>query len=91
LWTAAPLLLQIKVTDAGVEVGAGVTLSRLGATFKELIASRPGHETATLQAVVNQLRWFAGNQIRNVSLRRLCCLCCLCYLCCLCCLCLCRR
>ena len=62
-----PPSVQIKVTDAGVEVGACVTLTQLGASFKELIASRPGHETASLQAVVHQLRWFAGNQIRNVS------------------------
>eukprot|EP00955_Chlamydomonas_euryale_P117375 366469-Chlamydomonas_euryale.AAC.9 len=33
--------------------------------FKGVIALRPAHETATLRAVVGQLRWFAGPQIRN--------------------------
>lgn len=48
---------QIKVTESGVEVGAAVTLSRMMRAFKELMASRPRHETSTLEAVVNQLRW----------------------------------
>ncbi|GFR49634.1 hypothetical protein Agub_g11707 [Astrephomene gubernaculifera] len=58
---------EITVTDSGVEVGAAVTLTRLLAAFKGLIACRPRHQVAALEAIVNQLRWFAGNQIRNVS------------------------
>ncbi len=60
---AAPLrvcrcaYMQIKVTDSGVEVGAAVTLSRMMRAFRELMASRPRHQTSTLEAVVNQLRW----------------------------------
>jgi hypothetical protein len=50
-----------------VEVGAGATLTRIKELFAGLVASRPAHQTATLRAVVNQLRWFAGAQIRNVS------------------------
>ncbi|PNW76169.1 hypothetical protein CHLRE_12g545101v5 [Chlamydomonas reinhardtii] len=57
----------ITVTDAAVEVGAACTLTRMMTRFKELIATLPRHQTSGLQAVVHQLRWFAGNQIRNVS------------------------
>ncbi|KAG2484282.1 hypothetical protein HYH03_016926 [Edaphochlamys debaryana] len=57
----------ITVTEEGVEIGAAVTLTRMLRAFKGLIASRPRHEVSGMEAVVNQLRWFAGNQIRNVS------------------------
>ncbi|GIL49662.1 hypothetical protein Vafri_5944 [Volvox africanus] len=58
---------QITVTETGVEIGAAVTLTRMMKAFKGLIATRPRHQVSALEAVVNQLRWFAGNQIRNVS------------------------
>lgn len=48
--------LQITVTDAGVEVGGAVTLTRLSAFLKRLIAERPAWQTATFRAVVEQLR-----------------------------------
>lgn len=48
-------------------MGASVTLTALHHTFKGLIASRPAHQTSTFAAVVNQLRWFAGMQIRNAA------------------------
>lgn len=52
---------------AGVVFGASVTLSRLGDACKEFIASRPAYKTRGLAAIAEQLRWFAGRQIRNVS------------------------
>ncbi|KAF5838823.1 molybdopterin binding aldehyde oxidase/xanthine dehydrogenase [Dunaliella salina] len=64
---AVPELNQLEATDKGVEIGAAVTLTNLMKYFKHLIATRPAHETSSCCAVVNQLRWFAGNQIRNVS------------------------
>ncbi|GAX80308.1 hypothetical protein CEUSTIGMA_g7746.t1 [Chlamydomonas eustigma] len=65
--THVPELNSISMTSEGVEVGASVTLTKLMNFLKKEIANRPGHETETFKAVVNQLRWFAGNQIRNVS------------------------
>ncbi|KXZ53315.1 hypothetical protein GPECTOR_7g1209 [Gonium pectorale] len=65
--THVPEMNQITVTETGVEIGAAVTLTRMMKAFKGLIASRPRHQVAAMEAVVNQLRWFAGNQIRNVS------------------------
>jgi len=64
---AVPELNQLETTEKGVEIGAAVTLTNLMKYFKHLIATRPAHETSSCCAVVNQLRWFAGNQIRNVS------------------------
>ncbi|GLC34818.1 hypothetical protein PLESTB_001167600 [Pleodorina starrii] len=65
--THVPEMNQIVVTDSGVEIGAAVTLTRMMKAFKGLIASRPRHQVSAMEAIVNQLRWFAGNQIRNVS------------------------
>jgi xanthine dehydrogenase/oxidase len=28
---------------------------------------RPSHQTSTCQAIINQLHWFAGTQIRNTA------------------------
>jgi len=55
------------VTDAELEVGAAVTLSRLQARLAELVAAGAAHETGTFAALLEQLRYFAGVQIRNVA------------------------
>ncbi|KAJ9512823.1 hypothetical protein QJQ45_029028 [Haematococcus lacustris] len=65
--THVPELNSLAVTEQGVTAGAGVTLTRLMTFLKAEIAARPAWQTSTFQAVVGQLRWFAGNQIRNVS------------------------
>lgn len=57
----------MTVTDAGVELGASITLTRLQELFQGLITTRPSYQTSGLRAVVEQLRWFAGRQIRNVG------------------------
>jgi xanthine dehydrogenase/oxidase len=61
------LLLQIKVTDRGLEVGAGVTLTRLQELLLQQTAKQPPHKTRGFAAAAEQLRWFAGRQIRNVG------------------------
>jgi len=55
------------VTDAALEVGAAVTLSRLQARLAELVAAGAAHETGAFAALLEQLRYFAGVQIRNVA------------------------
>jgi len=62
-----PELTNITVTDDAVTFGASVSLTNLMAKCKELIAQRPAHETSSCQAIVNQLHWFAGVQIRNTA------------------------
>jgi xanthine dehydrogenase/oxidase len=65
--TCVFVLLQIKLTDRGLEVGAGVTLTRLQELLQQQITKQPPHKTRGLAAAAEQLRWFAGRQIRNVG------------------------
>lgn len=60
-------LTAVAVSSEAVTFGASVTLARLGDVLRAQIASRPAHETRGFAAIVEQLRWFAGRQIRNVS------------------------
>lgn len=65
--THVPELRAVVQTDAGVMLGSSITLSELEAVCKQQIAARPDHETQSFHAVLRQLHWFAGRQIRNVS------------------------
>lgn len=56
-----------QVTDTALIVGAAVTLSRLQARLGELVAAGAPHETGVFAALLEQLRYFAGVQIRNVA------------------------
>lgn len=57
----------MQATDQGVEIGASVTLAKLLEFLTECLKLRKEHETASCKAFIEQLRWFAGAQIRNVS------------------------
>jgi xanthine dehydrogenase/oxidase len=65
--THVPELNQIEVLEEGLRVGASVPLTTLLKTLRDQIASQPAHKTSTFHAVVEQLRWFAGVQIRNTA------------------------
>ncbi|KAF8057662.1 XDH1 [Scenedesmus sp. PABB004] len=65
--THVPELAAVCVTEAGLEVGAGVTLSRLQDLLLAQVAGQPAHRTRGFAAAAEQLRWFAGRQIRNVG------------------------
>jgi len=65
--THVPELNQLEVTEEGLRVGAAVPLTKMLHRMKELIATEPRTRTSTLRAVVEQLRWFAGVQIRNTA------------------------
>lgn len=59
-------LHYIREGRDGVEVGAGVRLAELDEYCQDKV--RQGeHRYGVLAAVAEMLRWFAGNQIRNVS------------------------
>ena len=60
-------LNQLQLTEGGLIVGAAVTLSKLATKLKELLASLSKHKTRTFAALLEMLRWFAGQQIRNVA------------------------
>eukprot|EP00271_Cylindrocystis_brebissonii_P015376 TRINITY_DN3802_c0_g1_i1.p1 TRINITY_DN3802_c0_g1~~TRINITY_DN3802_c0_g1_i1.p1 ORF type:complete len:1384 (-),score=303.69 TRINITY_DN3802_c0_g1_i1:1396-5484(-) len=65
--TAVPELNVIREESDGFFVGGACTLSNMMEAMRAAIKSRPRHETSACEAIVEQLRWFAGNQIRNVA------------------------
>ncbi|KAI5102079.1 xanthine dehydrogenase/oxidase, partial [Silurus meridionalis] len=60
-------LNNIQYTETGIEVGAAVTLSVLKEELWEMVKNLPNHKTEVFRAVLEQLHWFAGQQIRNVA------------------------
>lgn len=44
-----------------------MTLTKLGDALKQLVAALPPHQTSTFTAVLEQLKYFAGVQIRNAA------------------------
>lgn len=60
-------LCNIQFTENGMECGAAVTLAELGEVLREEVEKLPNYKTEIFQAVLEQLRWFAGRQIRNVA------------------------
>jgi len=60
-------LLEISATEEGLRVGASVTLSTLQAHLQHLVATLPTTQTRIFTSILQQLRWFAGAQIRNVA------------------------
>ncbi|GMI97444.1 xanthine dehydrogenase 1, XANTHINE DEHYDROGENASE 1 [Hibiscus trionum] len=62
-----PDLNILNVKDDGIEIGAAVRLTELLNLFREVVTQRPAHETSACKAFIEQLKWFAGTQIRNVA------------------------
>lgn len=65
--THVPELTEVTVRPDAIVLGASVNLSTLEEVCLEQAAARPVHEGSGLRAIAEQLRWFAGRQIRNVS------------------------
>ncbi|KAJ7980773.1 putative Xanthine dehydrogenase [Quillaja saponaria] len=57
----------LGVKHNGLEIGASVRLSYLMKFFRKVITERAAHETSSCKAFLEQLKWFAGTQIRNVA------------------------
>ncbi|XP_020224750.1 xanthine dehydrogenase 1 [Cajanus cajan] len=62
-----PELNVLYAKDDGIEIGAAVRLSDLLNFFRKVTTERAAHETLSCKAVIEQLKWFAGTQIRNVA------------------------
>ncbi|KAL3045459.1 hypothetical protein OYC64_013683 [Pagothenia borchgrevinki] len=62
-----PEMSHVTHTEDGIEFGAACTLSHMGAVLRAALESLPPHQTEVFLAVLEQLRWFAGLQIRNVA------------------------
>lgn len=65
--THVPELHTLKVKEDGMQVGSAVRLAQLQNFLKKVIAERDSNETSSCQAILRQLKWFAGTQIRNVA------------------------
>uniref|UniRef100_A0A673BRV7 xanthine dehydrogenase n=1 Tax=Sphaeramia orbicularis TaxID=375764 RepID=A0A673BRV7_9TELE len=52
---------------SGIIFGASCSLSLMEAELRRAVDSLPLHQTQVFLAVLEQLRWFAGRQIRNVA------------------------
>lgn len=62
-----PELNVLEAREDGIEIGAAVRLSILLNFFRKVVTERAAHETSSCKAFIEQLKWFAGSQIRNVS------------------------
>ncbi|KAL0389343.1 UNVERIFIED_CONTAM: Xanthine dehydrogenase 1 [Sesamum calycinum] len=62
-----PELNQLIIKDEGLEIGAAVKLSELVKVLKVVLDQRSPFETSSCRSILEQLKWFAGMQIRNVA------------------------
>ncbi|CAI9106449.1 OLC1v1005608C2 [Oldenlandia corymbosa var. corymbosa] len=62
-----PELNQLNVKDEGLEIGAAVKLSEMMKVLQHVVHERAAHETSSCKAIIQQLKWFAGTQIRNTA------------------------
>ncbi|KAG0458419.1 hypothetical protein HPP92_023576 [Vanilla planifolia] len=65
--THVPELNVLSVKDNGIEIGSSVRLSKLQEFLKKLVAERDVQETSSCRAISDQLKWFAGKQVKNVA------------------------
>ncbi|KAK6119792.1 hypothetical protein DH2020_046461 [Rehmannia glutinosa] len=62
-----PELNQIIIKDDGLEIGAAVKLSEIVKVLKTVSDQRAPFQTSSCRSILEQLKWFAGAQIRNVA------------------------
>ncbi|KAJ1966806.1 hypothetical protein IWQ62_002234 [Dispira parvispora] len=62
-----PELKTVTTDQCGLAVGANVTLTTLENTLTALVAELPTDKTEGYRALLTNLAWFAGRQIRNVA------------------------
>ncbi|XP_050804387.1 xanthine dehydrogenase/oxidase isoform X3 [Gopherus flavomarginatus] len=62
-----PEMIFVQHTKEGITFGAACTLSCVEVVLKKAVAELPSYKTELFQAVLEQLRWFAGPQIKNVA------------------------
>ena len=57
----------LQAAEDGLWVGSSVTLSDLMDQLRSLVKTQPAHATSACAALLSQLKYFAGNQIRNTA------------------------
>ncbi|XP_002513485.2 xanthine dehydrogenase 1 [Ricinus communis] len=62
-----PELNVLTVKDDGLEIGAAVRLTELLKMLRKVVNEHVTHEMSSCKALIEQLKWFAGTQIKNVA------------------------
>ncbi|XP_053162879.1 xanthine dehydrogenase/oxidase isoform X2 [Hemicordylus capensis] len=62
-----PEMNSVQHTEEGIRFGASCTLSHTEEVLRKAVAQLPPYKSEVFHAVLEQLRWFAGPQIRNVA------------------------
>nr|AUS89410.1 xanthine dehydrogenase 1 [Sesuvium portulacastrum] len=62
-----PELNVINVKEHGLEIGSAVKLSELLSVLRRVTVERAAHEISSFKSLIEQIKWFAGTQIRNVA------------------------
>ncbi|XP_031555377.1 xanthine dehydrogenase/oxidase-like [Actinia tenebrosa] len=65
--THVPELNVVQQTETGVTFGSSVTLTTIEETLNDHVVHLPEFQTRTYSAILETLRWFAGQQVRNVA------------------------
>lgn len=65
--THVPELNFTHVRDDGIDIGASINLTKFLDLLRQCLTQRKIQETSVCLAFIEQLRWFAGCQIRNVA------------------------
>ncbi|XP_072163302.1 xanthine dehydrogenase/oxidase-like [Diadema setosum] len=60
-------LTKVTTSDTGVTIGSGVTVTELERILKEVVDRYPEYQTRSASAILEILRWFGGQQIRNMA------------------------
>ncbi|XP_076008116.1 aldehyde oxidase 6 [Genypterus blacodes] len=60
-------LFEVSVTEQGVWVGAGCSLSHVLSVLRNVVGQIPGEKAELFRALIQQLRNLGGEQIRNVA------------------------
>ncbi|CAH2080604.1 unnamed protein product [Thlaspi arvense] len=62
-----PELNKLNLKEDGLEIGAAVKLAELQKAFRKVVKERAAYETSSCNAFIEQIKWFAGTQIKNVA------------------------
>lgn len=57
----------VQVSKTSLEVGGSVTLTAMMEAMQSLVKALPEHQTCAFRAILEQLKYFAGVQIRNAA------------------------
>ncbi|CAM8886680.1 unnamed protein product [Rhodiola kirilowii] len=65
--THVPELNVLTENDDGLEIGSAVRLSQLLNKMRNIVAAVGSYKTSSCKAFIEQIKWFAGTQIKNVA------------------------